>query len=78
MRQLLRSVLFCPADREKVLQKALTLNCDAIIIDLEDAVGSSNKVFARTQVLNFLRSNQSTKPFIVRVNCPHTSGKSII
>jgi citrate lyase subunit beta / citryl-CoA lyase len=72
--RLLRSVLFCPGDREKLLQKALTLNSDALIVDLEDAVGQTQKITARDQVQRFLQSYQSSKSCIVRINCPHRTG----
>jgi citrate lyase subunit beta / citryl-CoA lyase len=72
--RLLRSVLFCPGDREKLLQKALSLNFDALIVDLEDAVGQSQKITARDQVHRFLQSKQSSKSCVVRINCPHRTG----
>jgi citrate lyase subunit beta / citryl-CoA lyase len=76
--RLLRSVLFCPGDREKVLRKALTLNSDAVVIDLEDAVSQANKISARKQVEQFLQSSQTSKLCVVRINCPNTSGKLIM
>jgi citrate lyase beta subunit len=72
--RLLRSVLFCPGDREKVLRKALTLKADAVVIDLEDAVGRSNKISARNQVEELIQTSQISKFCVVRINCPKTSG----
>ncbi|HVI96651.1 MAG TPA: aldolase/citrate lyase family protein, partial [Anaeromyxobacter sp.] len=34
----LRSVLYVPASNARALEKARTLPCDAVIVDLEDAV----------------------------------------
>ena len=38
LRKPLRSVLYTPASKERVLEKAKTLLADALIFDLEDAV----------------------------------------
>ena len=35
--RLSRSVLFVPCDRLKLMEKALSLNTDVIVFDLEDA-----------------------------------------
>jgi (3S)-malyl-CoA thioesterase len=42
-----RSVLYIPATRERALEKAQSLPCDAIIFDLEDAVAPDEKAAAR-------------------------------
>ena len=42
-----RSVLYIPASKERALEKAKGLACDAIIFDLEDAVAIDEKVPAR-------------------------------
>lgn len=47
MLPLLRSVLFMPASNERAIAKARTLSCDAVILDLEDAVAPERKVHAR-------------------------------
>ena len=39
----LRSVLFVPAHREGAVAKARTLACDAVVLDLEDAIGPDAK-----------------------------------
>lgn len=72
---LLRSVLFCPGDREKVVQKAINTKTDAVVIDLEDAVGQNNKINARNSVAQFLTEYQGSKRIVVRINCPHTTSK---
>jgi citrate lyase subunit beta/citryl-CoA lyase len=45
-----RSQLVTPASSEKLLEKALAIDCDSLVIDLEDAVASTFKHEAR-QVL---------------------------
>ena len=42
-----RSVLYIPGSKERALEKATGLACDAIIFDLEDAVAVDEKVNAR-------------------------------
>ena len=42
-----RSVLFVPASNARALARARTLDCDAVVIDLEDAVGPADKDAAR-------------------------------
>jgi citrate lyase beta subunit len=42
-----RSFLHVPANREKFLEKALTLPTDALLFDLEDSVPSAEKDAAR-------------------------------
>ncbi len=44
---ILRSVLYMPAANERALEKAKTLDADAIIFDLEDAVALDAKADAR-------------------------------
>lgn len=44
---MIRSFLFCPADSERKMQKALASSADAIIFDLEDSVAADRRVDAR-------------------------------
>ena len=46
-----RSVLYMPAANERVLEKAKTIPCDAIIFDLEDAVAPDSKRLARDKAV---------------------------
>lgn len=73
--RLLRSVLFSPGDRRKAMEKAKTLPADALVIDLEDAVGPDSKLSARAEVIHFIAdySAHTRKELIVRVNCPLTT-----
>jgi citrate lyase beta subunit len=45
-----RSVLYMPGSNARAMEKARTLACDGIILDLEDAVAPSAKEAARAQV----------------------------
>ncbi len=45
-----RSVLYIPASNEKALAKIAQLSCDAVIIDLEDAVAPADKISARERL----------------------------
>jgi citrate lyase subunit beta/citryl-CoA lyase len=42
-----RSVLYMPASNERALEKARTIPCDGLILDLEDAVAPDSKPAAR-------------------------------
>jgi citrate lyase subunit beta/citryl-CoA lyase len=46
-----RSVLYMPASNARAIEKARTLPCDAIILDLEDAVAPDAKPQAREQAV---------------------------
>ncbi|TIX21711.1 CoA ester lyase [Mesorhizobium sp.] len=45
-----RSVLYIPASNDKALAKIAQLACDAVIIDLEDAVAPADKIAAREKL----------------------------
>ena len=47
---ILRSWMFVPGDRERMIEKAFGLFVDAIIMDLEDGVAASEKDKARRQI----------------------------
>src|SRR5690242_1540980 len=42
-----RSVLYMPASNERALEKARSIPCDGLILDLEDAVAPDAKASAR-------------------------------
>ena len=64
-----RSVLYIPASKERALEKAKGLACDAIIFDLEDAVAIDEKVPARTLLAETLPTAEyGARLRIVRVN----------
>ena len=64
----LRSVLFVPAVNARALDKARTLDCDAVVIDLEDAVGLDDKAAAREAAAAALAEDWSGRTVAVRVN----------
>lgn len=64
-----RSLLYVPGNSEKMIDKALQLDADSIILDLEDAVSLSHKEKARGIVCdNIHRFRQRKKELIVRIN----------
>jgi citrate lyase beta subunit len=64
-----RSQLVTPASSEKLLEKALTIDCDSLVIDLEDAVAPTFKHEAR-QVLRraLARAEPGRRELCVRIN----------
>ncbi|MBV1865513.1 MAG: CoA ester lyase [Rhodobacteraceae bacterium] len=64
-----RSILYIPGDKQRALDKALTLDCDGIIFDLEDAVGIDSKAGARETLAAQLGSaDYGRRAVLVRVN----------
>ncbi|MBL41238.1 MAG: CoA ester lyase [Rhodospirillaceae bacterium] len=64
-----RSFLFVPGDRPERFDKAKNSGCDAIIIDLEDAVSTNKKDLAREIVIDyFSKLNKGEVRSFVRVN----------
>ncbi|HHL22468.1 MAG TPA: CoA ester lyase [Aliiroseovarius sp.] len=64
-----RSVLYIPGDKARALDKARSLPCDAIIFDLEDAVGPDAKEAARVTLKEELAKGGYGNRFrLVRVN----------
>lgn len=64
-----RSALYVPASNRRALDKAGSLDCDLIIIDLEDAVAPQAKVEARANVVEALQGQGLVgRTVIVRVN----------
>jgi len=64
-----RSVLYIPGSKERALEKATGLACDAIIFDLEDAVAVEEKVNARATLAKALKeADYGARARIVRVN----------
>lgn len=66
---LLRSLLFVPADSPRKMAKARTVSPDGFIFDLEDAVAPDRKAEARTYLLEELNNIPQTDAKIcVRIN----------
>ncbi|OQW74568.1 MAG: CoA ester lyase [Proteobacteria bacterium ST_bin13] len=65
----IRSALYLPASNERAIAKARTLLCDAVILDLEDAVAPEMKVAARSAaVAAFGAGGFGQRMTVLRVN----------
>ncbi len=64
-----RSLLYVPGSDPKKCEKALTMDSDSVIFDLEDAVAPDQKEFARQTVCQLLkRPRNAGKELVVRIN----------
>ena len=64
-----RSVLYMPASNQKAIDKARTLPCDAVILDLEDAVAPDAKDLAREQAVAAVKAGGfGRREVVIRVN----------
>lgn len=64
-----RSALYMPASNAKAIDKARTLACDAVILDLEDAVAPEAKETAREQAVAAVKAGGfGRREVIIRVN----------
>lgn len=64
-----RSVLYVPATNEKALGKIASLACDAVVVDLEDAVAPGEKVAAHDSLRRFFAGHSwGRREIIIRVN----------
>jgi citrate lyase subunit beta/citryl-CoA lyase len=68
----LRSFLFAPGNHPRRVEKALGLDADAVILDLEDACPIAEKVATRATVVAALQSKPRTGLGYVRVNATTT------
>ena len=69
MTVLRRSALFMPASNPRAIAKAKELACDAVILDLEDAVAPDEKVRARAAAVAAAREGGfGGRTLVVRVN----------
>ena len=63
------SVLYVPSSNERAVAKAASLPCDAIILDLEDAVAPAEKIASRERVCQIVATGQfSPREVAIRVN----------
>jgi citrate lyase subunit beta/citryl-CoA lyase len=68
-----RSVLYVPASNARAVDKARNLPCDAVVLDLEDAVAPDMKAAAREAVLAIVRDGGfGHREIVVRVNALDT------
>lgn len=64
-----RSLLFCPANGQRFVDKAHTRGADAIILDLEDAVAPTDKPAARAALSGAVTTvGQAGADVLVRIN----------
>jgi citrate lyase subunit beta / citryl-CoA lyase len=66
-----RSFLFAPGNVPRRIEKALTLEADVVIVDLEDSVAISEKAATRQAVADALERPRRGRGY-VRVNAPST------
>lgn len=66
--QLTRSVLYLPASNPRAIEKARGLDCDAVILDLEDAVAPDAKADARQAAVDALQAGGFRPRVGVRIN----------
>ena len=62
-----RTFLFTPGNHSRRVEKALILNADVVILDLEDAVALAEKVTTRAIVVDALKRSRKGLGY-VRVN----------
>ena len=67
-----KTFLFVPANRTERIAKAIASDADAVIVDLEDAVAPDAKDGARKALSDWLNSDSTNKPVLVRVNAVDT------
>ena len=66
-----RSFLFAPGNHARRVEKCLTVGADAVILDLEDAVATAEKVATRAVVVQALAAPRRCRGY-VRVNALST------
>ncbi len=68
-----RSLLAVPANRRKMVEKALSSDVDAVFLDLEDAVAPDDKASARKDVIGALQDlDWRGRPTLYRANALDT------
>jgi citrate lyase subunit beta / citryl-CoA lyase len=63
-----RSVLYMPGSNARAMEKARDIACDAVILDLEDAVAPDAKELARQQVAEAVAAGFAKREVVVRIN----------
>jgi citrate lyase subunit beta/citryl-CoA lyase len=68
-----RSVLYMPGSNPRALEKAKALPCDAVIMDLEDAVAPEAKKTARDNVVTAVQNGgYGNREIVIRINGIYT------
>ena len=70
--EVMRSLLFVPADGGSKLDKAMASGADAVIVDLEDSIAPERKAQARAAALEFLKAHQRGKCSALACWCAST------
>jgi citrate lyase subunit beta/citryl-CoA lyase len=69
-----RSVLYMPGSNARAMEKARSLDADALILDLEDAVAPDAKDIARIQVCDAVKSRTfGSREVVIRINALDTA-----
>ena len=64
-----RSALFMPASNTRAIEKARSLDCDVVILDLEDAVAPEAKIEARERVCAMVKAGgYGPRELVIRIN----------
>jgi len=64
-----RSALYMPASNARAIEKAKSLPCDVVILDLEDAVAPDAKVEARQLAVDAVRTGGfGGREVVIRIN----------
>ena len=64
-----RSVLYVPATNEKALAKISSLECDSVVVDLEDSVAPAQKQAARQRLVEFFSQHErGNREMVIRIN----------
>jgi citrate lyase subunit beta/citryl-CoA lyase len=71
-----RSVLFLPASNPRAIAKAREVGADLVVLDLEDAVKTEDKIEARKAAVEAVASEWST-PVAIRINGVGTEWHSL-
>jgi citrate lyase subunit beta/citryl-CoA lyase len=66
-----RSVLFVPGSSDRMLEKARTLPCDVVVLDLEDSVAPEAKDAARAMVCAAAKA-YGAREVVIRINSQST------
>ena len=73
----LRSLLFVPANRANMIERALSLPADVVVLDLEDSVPPAEKEVARQGLGQTIASLKAAGRAVhVRVNHPDTGPRA--
>ncbi len=68
-----RSALYLPASNPRAIEKARTLPCDVVILDLEDSVAPEAKADARRAAADAVKAGGfGSREVVIRVNSPFT------